>query len=272
MQKKDMKEKFDNTDLDVERYNKRGVIHRDYIAHCFRWSFVRRWMVTRDLTDRYLDTDGATRGKMMYKKTNVLDVGCGKDLMLYKTLMSNKTIPLSYTGVDINTLEAPKEFSGSRLKPILIENDYCSADIKIKADLIVCLEMLEHVPFSYSQNALIKMHSDSTDNATLMVSTPVFSEKHGMAKNHINEMTREQVMEQLTLAGWVIHENYGTFASRPDVFRYMKPEHQQLWRDLLPYYDSNVMATIFAPLYPQYSRNNIWICKKEISKTSGNDE
>ena len=260
---------FDKTHLDVTRYNKRGVIHRDYIAHCHRWSFIQRWMVTRDLNDRYEDTDGATRGKMMYKKTHVLDIGCGKDLMLYKALVSNKVSPLSYTGVDINKLEVPIDFKGSKFQPTLLnETDICSVNtLDNSPNLVVSFEMLEHVPFEYSQATLKKAYELSTNDATLVISTPVFMEKYGMAKNHINEMTREQVIDQLDNAGWHIHENYGTFAGRPELYNNMQPEHQRLFKSLMAYYDSNVMATIFAPLYPEFSRNNLWVCKKE-SKTN----
>ena len=256
--------KFDKTHLDVERYNRRGVIHRDYIAHCHRWSFVQRWMVTRDLNDRYLDTDGATRGKMMHKKTHVLDIGCGVDIMLYRALVSNKVSPLSYTGVDINKLSVPKEFAGSKFQPTLLEEtDICSVDsLDNEPNLVVSFEMLEHVPFDYSQATLKKAYDLSSHDATLIMSTPVYMEKYGMAKNHINEMTREQVMEQLDNAGWKVKENYGTFAGRPELFKHMKPEHQELFKELMKYYDSNVMATIFAPLYPQYARNNLWVCEK----------
>ena len=255
---------FDKTHLDVARYNRRGVIHRDYIAHCHRWSFVQRWTVTRDLNDRYLDTDGAMRGKMKHKNTHVLDIGCGKDLMLYKALVSNKVSPLSYTGVDINKLEVPDDFKGSKFQPILLsETDICSViELENKPNLVVSFEVLEHVPFEYSQQALHKAYELSTDNATLIISTPVYMEKYGMANNHINEMTREQIIDQLSNAKWNIKENYGTFAGRPELFKHMKPEHQQLWKDLMAYYDSNVMATIFAPLYPEYSRNNLWVCTK----------
>lgn len=257
--------KFDKTHLPVERALTRGQIHRDYIAHCHRWSFVQRWMVTRDLADRYEDVDGATRGKMMYKKTHVLDIGCGKDLMLYRALVSNKVAPLSYTGVDINKLVVPTEFKNSKFQPTLLsEIDICSVtSLENKPNLVVSFEMLEHVPFEYAQNTLKVANQLSTDDATLICSTPVFMEKYGMAHNHMNEMTREQMITILNEAGWHIHENYGTFAGRPELFKHMQPAHQQLFKSLMAYYDSNVMATIFAPLYPEFARNNLWVCKKE---------
>ena len=131
-------------------------------------------MVTRDLNDRYLDTDGATRGLMQHKKAHVLDVGCGKDLMLYRALISNKVKPLSYTGVDINKLEIPKEFIGASFKPNLLEEtDICSIEtLTHSPNLVVCFEMLEHVPHAYSQQTLKKLYELSTDDATLALSTP----------------------------------------------------------------------------------------------------
>ncbi len=84
---------MDNTHLSIDQAEKRGFIHRDYIAHCLRWSHVVKFMGE----------------KSRYKTADLLDIGCGKDLPLLRLLYSSKMIPDtgSYTGVDINKLEAP---------------------------------------------------------------------------------------------------------------------------------------------------------------------
>ena len=35
---------MDNTHLSIDQAEKRGFIHRDYIAHCLRWSHVAKFM------------------------------------------------------------------------------------------------------------------------------------------------------------------------------------------------------------------------------------
>ena len=57
----------------------RGQIHRDYIAHCLRWSYVL---------------------KQVKIGMNIIDVGCGS-FPLLKALYSNKLKPSLYVGVDI---------------------------------------------------------------------------------------------------------------------------------------------------------------------------
>ena len=261
-------EEFDRTDLDIPKALERGMIHRDYVAHCFRWSYVKKFLSAGDKTWGYpVDNTGH-----YYRKNNahILDVGCGEDLMLYKTLNSTRMIPQSYTGVDINKLITPKGFEGSRLKPTLLgETDFCSIEhLDTQPNIVVSFEVLEHVPNEYAREMIKHMYKLSSDNAYMIISTPVLSEKYGMAKNHINEMTRAELKTFIENAGWNIEENFGTFAGQYDMFKFMTKEDQELYNRISKYYDSAVMSTIFAPLYPEHSRNNIWVCSKK-GQTNG---
>ena len=84
-----------------------------------------------------------------------------------------------------------------------------------------------------------------------------------MAANHINEMTRENFKSYLFEAGWNVKENYGTFAGKPELYEHMQPEHKRVWDALAKYYSIPVLSTILAPLYPEHSRNNLWVCRKD---------
>ena len=248
---------FDKSHLSIGNAHDTGVIHKDYIAHCHRWNYVIKYLERRD--PKY-------NGDMRFKHTSILDIGCGKDLMLYKALCSNKFgNTLHYTGVDINKLELPTKFANRKLPITLMEEtDICSVtEIANKPNLIVSFEMLEHVPFDYSQATLHKAYELSTDDAVLICSTPVYYEKYGMAANHINEMTREQLKEQLSSANWHIQDNFGTFSTRAELRGNLTPEHKALYDQLSEYYCGHVMATIFAPLYPEHSRNNLRVCRKD---------
>ena len=247
---------FDRTHLSIDTAYESGLVHKDYIAHCHRWNYVIKFLERR--APEY-------NGDERYKHSHILDVGCGKDIPLYKVLCTNKMgATSSYTGVDINKLELPKKFTNRKLPVNLIEQDFCSIEVlPNKPNVITSFEMLEHVPYEYSQKVLTHMYKMSTDDATLIISTPVYFEKYGMAKNHINEMTREQVIEQLTNAGWIIDKNLGTFSTRQDLRPFLSKEHRKLYDEMSEYYCGHMMATIFAPLYPEHSRNNLWVCKKE---------
>ena len=234
-----MMSEFDRSHLSIDTAYETGLVHKDYIAHCHRWNYVVKF-----LERRVRDYDGDER----YKHSHILDVGCGKDIPLYKVLCTNKMgSTSSYTGVDINEITIPKKFANRKLPITLIKQDVCSiTKLDNKPNVVVSFEMLEHVPFEYSQDVLTHLHTLSTDDAHLILSTPVFYEKYGMAKNHINEMTREQVQEQLTKAGWVVAKNIGTFSTRQDLRPYLSEHHKSLYDELSEYYCGHVMATIFA--------------------------
>lgn len=240
------KDGFEISQLSVLEDADRTIVHRDYLAHVYRWQYVVKWI---------------SKNKN-YEKTKVLDVGCGYDIPLYVCLHSNRRIPIHYTGVDINKIREPKrKYRGART---LLEHTPIHSVEKGDYNLVTCFEMLEHVPFEYANKAVKHMYDISTDDATFIMSTPVLDEKVGMANNHINEMDRAQVVDLLHDGGWYIEENYGTFASIKDYKKHLNEAELNLFNSLSEYYHSDVLATIFAPLYPQYSRNNIWICKKKL--------
>lgn len=243
---------FDKSHLSIDTAYETGLVHKDYIAHCHRWNYVVKYLQQSEC--------GAER----YKSAIILDIGCGKDLPLYKVLCTNKfgNTP-KYIGVDINKLSLPEKFANRKLLAELhSETDVCSLELNDKPNLIVSFEMLEHVPRDYSQDTLHKAYELSSDDATAIISTPVYYDKYGMAANHINEMTREELIDQIIEAGWKVVKNYGTFSTRKDLYPYLSEEHKKLYDELNEYYCSHVMSTIFAPLYPQYSRNNLWVLKK----------
>ncbi len=93
----------------------------------------------------------------------------------------------------------------------------------------------------------------------LFVSTPVFN--GSAAANHINEMGRVTLGKAFEMAGFEIIGNYGTFASISDYQHMMSKEQLGIFERLRDYYDTNVLATIFAPLFPAGSRNNLWVLR-----------
>ena len=67
----------DTTYLSVDQATERGFLHRDYIAHCLRWSHVIKYLGT----------------SARYKTAKILDVGCGKEMPLAKSLHSSRMAP-----------------------------------------------------------------------------------------------------------------------------------------------------------------------------------
>src|SRR6478752_3358418 len=75
---------IDNTHLSIDQAEARGFIHRDYIAHCLRWTHVAKYLQSK------------------YKDARVLDVGCGVDLPMARLLYSSRLIVNDYVGVEYN--------------------------------------------------------------------------------------------------------------------------------------------------------------------------
>lgn len=238
---------IDKTHLSVDNAEERGFIHRDYIAHCLRWTHVVKFLLQ----------------KHRYKESRILDIGCGKEFPLAKTMYTSKMSPLYYMGVDVNKLERPDMFA---------EKDWFhfeSCDIaEVRPgyfepfQVITCFEVLEHVEPAHTRAIVHAIHENLHEDGTAFVSTPVWDPHVGAAGNHVNEIKYEPLSLLFEDCDLHIEAAYGTFASQRDIEplfqEYFGHHGWALYNDLKNYYDSNYLATIFAPLFPWKSRNVIW--------------
>lgn len=239
--------------------DERGIIHRDLIAHALRWSHVAKFLARR------------------HSDAIVLDVGCGREVPLARTLYSNRFIPKTYLGVDYNKLEMPEMLAGrkwarvqggvdasfiSQLKDAIQGEDgeMCPPNV------VVSFEMLEHVTPKKCRETLLNIAQVANQDADFFFSTPCWN--GNAADNHINEMTYLAFGSLLEDCGYNIRATYGTFASQSDYVKHMIPEDLQTYERLKDYYDSNLLSVIFAPLYPRYSRNCLWHCILDRSSRS----
>ena len=249
--------KYDTTDLQINQgINDNGAtrLHRDYIAHCFRWSFIAR---------------RCGRLKINGNQRSILDIGCGKSIPLIDTIYESRLRDGlgHYTGVDLNNIVPRRKFLENNEKiTLLSKTDILSLSRQHirPINTVVCLEMLEHIPPSLTQTVINKMVELAEPEAEFIISTPVFSKSRGMAANHLNEMSRDELIEYFNNAGLIVIENYGTFGSKSDYKKYLTPEHAKILQELSAYHCDAVLANFITPLYPKYSRNNIWICRKGL--------
>ena len=128
---------INKTHLDVEKATERGLIHRDYASHYFRWSVVLRYA-------HYQDSVG--------------DVGCN-DGMLAQILYVNKYKPKIYVGFDILRSALEKLVNRQVNFPIkaicvdLREKSILSK-WKNKFDLVTSFECVEHFEKFHIHNML----------------------------------------------------------------------------------------------------------------------
>jgi 2-polyprenyl-3-methyl-5-hydroxy-6-metoxy-1,4-benzoquinol methylase len=260
---------IDKTHLSIDAAEERGLIHRDYIAHCFRWSHVVKHLLKNHA----------------YKKAAVLDVGCGKELPLAKTLYVNKMSPACYIGVDANVLSVPDMLNRGKF-PITLwgETDFCALDKEDVAsddgtalpNVVTCFEVLEHVTPEHARRMLKHFGDITSPDVDIFISTPCYN--GSAAGNHINEMTFAALGAMIEDLGYKIESVYGTFASISDYHTHLNAvdvydkdtgkviattDLQPIFQALRNYYDSNVLSIIFAPLFPAQARNALWHLKKQ---------
>jgi hypothetical protein len=268
---------IDNTHLSIDTAEERILLHRDYISHCIRWSHVVKFLLQRHV----------------YKTARVLDIGCGIDLPLAKMMLSNRIAPVEYIGVDYNHSSKFKldMFANTRFQPTTFGSIDFADDknvwfdtakdgqlcMNIKGDngedyfaipnIITCFEVVEHIEPEHVVRLLkrVKFIMEKTAehsgfSPTFFMSTPNWNVTD-TADNHVNEMKNEALGWLLEELGFEISEQFGTFASKRDyesllLSRY--PGIGPVYDGLNKYFDSNLAAILFAPLFPREARNCFW--------------
>lgn len=270
---------IDNTHLSIDQAEARGFIHRDYIAHCLRWTHVAKYL------------------QRNYKTARVLDVGCGVDLPLARLLYSSRLIVEDYVGAEYNKSKKFKtepfhtgkfplsaygsvDFAspnhvvianppeGSKLidpRVVWYGGDNEQAFHRL-ANTYVSFEMIEHVEPGHARATMRKIfdmmtacQQDLGENPVAFISTPCWDPNVGAAANHVNEMTYEALGAMFEDLGFQIENAAGTFASQRDYKAQLQADgYGEIYERFSKHYDSNYLATIFAPLYPHLSRNAIW--------------
>lgn len=221
--------RFDTTQLCEARFGYR--VHRDYMAHFFRWQFARRVV---------------TRGQ------SVLDVGCGQDVPLLRALSEHGNVPSRYLGIDLNSVPRPPSRTWAK---VLDRFDFVGrwAELKGPFDHGFCFEVIEHM--------------DKTDGLELLrglfglcrrvyLSTPVFN--GFAAANHVHEYTAAELREAIESVGFTVAHRWGTFGDTCDLYSVLSPEERATWDSMSGYYSTHALSVIFAPRHPDHCRNNLW--------------
>lgn len=259
---------IDKTHLSIDQAEERGFLHRDYIAHCLRWSHVVKHL----------------QNKNKYKTARILDIGCGKETPLIKTLYTMRMTPEVYVGVDYNkpvkqeihdkiydkmgggNFELLWNWDAS-LKNAFISSmeldqgdvDEVSSIMDFIPTLITCFEVFEHVTPEKVLGIISNIKRIASPDTDIFISTPCFNGK--AAANHINEMTYD-FMYNLMEEHFFVKDKWGTFASQRDIEPALTGDSLQCaYESLKDYYDSNFLSVIFAPLFPSKSRNCLWHLK-----------
>jgi hypothetical protein len=265
---------MDKTFLSANLADERVIRHRDLTSHAFRWAHVARYLSQNQ----------------RYRDAIVLEAGCGKEMPLARMLYSNRLIPQHYCGVDANKFDIPEMLMGKKI-PISIwsETDFCALgkeDVGLKIlskcdpegpgyddyalpDVFVSFEVAEHLCPEHTRRLFIKALELTSDDCHYFVSTPCW-DLVNCADNHVSEIRFEALGALFEDLGFHIQGVWGTFASQKDYKPHMEKEYPgitAIFEKLSEYYDSTVISTTFAPLFPAYSRNACW----HLTKKQGDD-
>ena len=231
---------FNKTQLYIDKATEREIVHRDYLAHCLRWTHILRF---------------ARMGQ------SILDVGCGVNTPLAMCFYTNKYKPALYRGLDLRTTfeksQKDYNFPYELLGGFDITNgkDWESMSGTHSWNIVTCLEVIEHMPKRAGQQLLENLSCYLPRTATIFLSTPCFN--GSKAGNHIYEWGYEELRQELGDL-FKIEAHYGTFASQRDIIPGLTAEEARVFSDLKSYYDSNLISILLAPLHPNLSRNCIW--------------
>jgi 2-polyprenyl-3-methyl-5-hydroxy-6-metoxy-1,4-benzoquinol methylase len=243
----------DNRDYDQTQLRESGhgkSLHRDYSAHFWRWSFARRFITTKD---------------------HVLEIGCGEDKPLSKILTGGAAAHVNtYTGVDLNKIKP----SGSQRLTFLGEFNFVERYkelLKVRKegfDVVVHYEVIEHMKVEHGTKMLKACFESLKPGGVMLMSTPCYDGvRH--AANHIHEYTVPELQKSTEKAGFVIEKRFGTFMDikhigKADIDKRISDAIKVIRPALAEYYDNDAVSCIFAPLYPDNSRNNLWVCRKPL--------
>lgn len=251
----------DVRDYDTTQLREAGhgrTLHRDYSAHFWRWSFARRFITAKD---------------------NVLEIGCGEDRPLSKILVGGAAPHVyKYVGVDLNKLKP----SNSQRLTFMGEFNFVEEwkqtlkelpDGKTGFDVVVHYEVIEHMKVEHGAKLLKAAFSCLRPGGTMLMSTPCYDGvRH--AANHIHEYTVLELQKAVEKAGFKVVRRFGTFMDIKHIGKVdpstglgvtspgLKAAVRDLAKALGEYYDNDAISCIFAPLYPDHARNNLWVCRR----------
>lgn len=238
---------YNKTQLSPDVEFERHIFHRDQFAHYLRWTHVL---------------------KSAKINQNILDIGCGTGNLL-EVLYRNRYNPLNYLGLDVrksSLLKAKEKFI--KLKYADFECvDLCKEyDFNhVPWDLICSFEVIEHIGKQNGDKFLYNITKHMNKKTLFLLSTPVFDESVGAAKNHIinGEICEYSFdeLKHLLEKYFIIEDVFGTFASQRDYKPIMNEWQKEMFKELTKYYDSNLISNIMAPFFPEHSRNCLWRCR-----------
>lgn len=238
---------FDTTQLRASCKGK--ICARDYSAHFFRWTCVKR----------YID-----------QTKTVLDIGCGQDKPLLGILRGGPSVNVKkYVGVDLNKIRPSEDQKATFFGEFNFVERWKELVKHAPFDVVVALEVIEHMNVRHGAAFLQASRELLAPGGLLFLSTPCYDGIHHAA-NHIHEYTVPELQALIEKSKFEVVNRYGTFM---DIKHFRKPGGKvepltaeivrQMTALVEDYFDNDALSCFFAPLFPDHARNNLWICRRK---------
>lgn len=247
---------YNTTDLSPDKAFERHVFHRDQFAHYLRWTHILK---------------EAKIGE------SIVDFGCGQGNLL-EVLYRNKFKQASYVGLDIRekTIDAAAskfaDVSWAKFIVADLVKNYIDFS-QFNGDKVCAFEVLEHVGKQNAHKFLENFKACGKTTATYYLSTPNYDPAVGAAGNHTYDSGDGRGVDVQEFDHWELEgilsehfdivKKFGTFASIKDYKPLMNDWQLKMFEALKEYYDSNLISNIMAPMFPDASRNTLWVLKRK---------
>lgn len=221
--------------------------HNDWMAHCARYGYAQK-IIARE----HVET--------------LLDYGCGS-LQLPYYLWRNRAPGIrTYWGVDMRAQEAWLQRVGWKTPMNLIRADIILdypedhiPEFPYQFDLVVCTEVLEHVPKIFARDLVDRLFAYTRPGGSCILSSPNAGVSDSIAENHVGpegerEWSYTEKCNLLVSAGFEFYKAYGTFGGSrrlevalPDIPPEIKEFLPHAW-----------YTTMIAAPYPSLANNALF--------------
>lgn len=241
---------IDTTYLTVTQTTERGYFHRDYQAHCIKYSHLVKFI----------------REQRYWKQPWILDIGCGKETPLARPLAARQQVRAEHVGYYVGTDYGPIDrrwLSEESTFPaeFLPHTDFADVDwpdeFHNAFHILNCQEVLEHVEPQHAYRMLLKMREYIHPEGRAFISTPIYNGQ--AANNHVCEYSYFGFQTLMELAGFEVEHVQGTFASMKDYKAHMNEHCQWVFEKLKGWFEAEILAVTMGPLIePHLARNALW--------------
>lgn len=264
--------------------NPQDVLCTTYQMRNFYMQFRDGFFTNLDVMN-YIQHFAAAR--MTKKGMNVVDVCCGRSLMLPLLRYYSKDIN-SYTGIDIsaaNIREAMRGATAKNLKPEQLASYYpfkvgwkrgnvaqmssvIPADF---ADFVIYTSALEHMHKDTGYQSLVECHKIMNDKATMFLSCPNTPGNgyNTQYRAHVYEWGYDELKQALHQIGFTIIQEVGLVmgAREMDEFYATQPAQIQAFYERMKAYIPKAWLTaIMSVPFPKASKEILFVVKKKENK------